>query len=52
MPVQQTLITDYTDFVVRVAQAGHISTFAAACRLASAGVPLETALQRLARRSA
>ena len=43
---------DYVDLVAWSAESGHITTYAAACRLAAAGVPIETALRKLARRPA
>ena len=43
---------DYVDLVVWSAEAGHMTTYAAACRLAAAGVPIETALRKLTRRAA
>ena len=46
------LLRDYVDLVAWSAESGHITTYSAACRLAAAGVPIETALRKLARRSA
>lgn len=46
------LLRDYVDLVAWSAAAGHMTTYAAACRMADAGVPIETALRRLARRTA
>ena len=46
------LMRDYVDLVAWSAEAGHITIYAAACRLADAGVPIETALRKLARRPA
>lgn len=46
------LLRDYVDLVAWSHDAGHISTYAAACRLAAAGVPIRTALRTLSRRSA
>ena len=46
------LLRDYIDLTAWSAQAGHISTYAAACRMAAAGVPIETALRKLAGRVA
>lgn len=46
------LLRDYIDLVSWSAEAGHITTYAAACRLAAAGVPIETAIRKLARRAA
>lgn len=46
------LLRDYIDLVAWSAEAGHITAYAAACRLAAAGVPIETALRKLARRAA
>ncbi len=46
------LLRDYVDLVAWSADAGHITTFAAACRLAAAGVPIETARRKLAGRAA
>ena len=43
---------DYVDLVAWSAEAGHMTTYAAACRLAAAGVPIETALRKLAGRVA
>jgi len=43
---------DYVDLVAWSAEAGHMTTYAAACRLAAAGVPIETALRKLAGRAA
>lgn len=42
------LLRDYVDLVAWSAESGHITTYAAACRLAAAGVPIETALRKLA----
>ena len=42
---------DYVDLVAWSAEAGHMTTYAAACRLAAAGVPIETALRKLAGRA-
>ena len=47
-----TMLRDYVDLVAWSAESGHITTYAAACRLAAAGVPIETALRKLARRPA
>jgi hypothetical protein len=46
------LLRDYVDLVARSAEAGHMSIYAAACRLHCAGVPIETALRKLAGRTA
>ena len=46
------LLRDYIDLTAWSAESGHITTYAAACRLAAAGVPIETALRKLARRPA
>lgn len=46
------LLRDYIDLTAWSAKAGHITTYAAACRLAAAGVPIKTALRKLARRAA
>ena len=46
------VLRDYIDLTAWCAAAGHITTYAAACRLAAAGVPIETALRKLARRAA
>ena len=46
------LLRDYIDLVAWSHDAGHITTHAAACRMAAAGVPIETALRKLARRAA
>ena len=46
------LLRDYVDLVAWSAKAGHITTYTAACRLAAAGVPIETALRKLAGRVA
>lgn len=46
------LMRDYVDLVTWSAEAGHMTTYAAACRLADAGVPIETALRKLTRRTA
>lgn len=46
------LLRDYVELVAWSAEAGHITTYAAACRLAEAGVPIETALRKLAGRAA
>lgn len=46
------LLREYVDLVAWSAGSGHITTYAAACRLAAAGVPIETALRKLARRAA
>ena len=46
------MLRDYIDLTAWSAQAGHITTYAAACRMAAAGVPIEAALRKLARRSA
>lgn len=46
------LMRDYVDLIAWSAEAGHMTTYAAACRLAAAGVPIETALRKLARRTA
>jgi hypothetical protein len=46
------LLRDYVDLLAWSAEAGSISTYSAACRMADAGVPLNTALRKLARRAA
>ncbi len=46
------LLRDYVDLVAWSAESGHITTYAAACRLAAAGVPIEPALRKLAGRVA
>ena len=46
------LLRDYVDLTAWSAKAGHITTYAAACRFAAAGVPIETALRKLTRRAA
>ena len=46
------LMRDYVDLLAWSAEAGHMTTYAAACRLAAAGVPIETALRKLAGRAA
>ena len=46
------LLRDYVDLLAWSAQVGQITTYAAACRMAAAGVPIETALRKLARRPA
>ena len=46
------LLRDYVDLVAWSTESGHITTYAAACRLAAAGVPIETALRNLAGRAA
>ena len=46
------LLRDYVELVAWSAKVGHITTYSAACRLAAAGVPIETALRKLARRAA
>ena len=46
------LLRDYIDLTAWSAKTGHITTYAAASRLAAAGVPIETALRKLARRAA
>ena len=46
------LLRDYVELVAWSAEAGHITIYAAACRLAAAGAPIEIALRKLARRSA
>ncbi|MBP9032768.1 MAG: hypothetical protein KBG29_02665 [Pseudomonadales bacterium] len=46
------LLRDYVDLTAWSAKAGHITTYAAACRMAAAGVPIETALRKLAGRRA
>lgn len=46
------LLRDYVDLVAWCATAGHMTTYAAACRFAAAGVPIEIALRKLARRAA
>ena len=46
------LLRDYVDLIAWSAQVGRITTYAAACRMAAAGVPIEAALRKLARRSA
>lgn len=43
------LLRDYVALVAWSHDAGHMSTYAAACRLAAAGVPIRTALRTLAR---
>ena len=45
------LMRDYVDLVAWSAEAGHITIYAAACRLADAGVPIEAALRALTRRT-
>ena len=46
------IMRDYVDLLAWSAEAGHMTTYAAACRLAAAGVPIETALRKLAGRAA
>ena len=46
------LLRDYIDLTAWSAKAGHITTYAAACRMAAAGVPIEIALRKLAGRAA
>lgn len=46
------LLRDYVDLLVWSAEVGQISTYAAACRMAAAGVPIEAALRTLVRRTA
>ncbi len=46
------LLRDYVDLVAWSHEAGHMTTYAAACRMASAGVPIATALRTLAGRTA
>ena len=46
------LLRDYVDLLAWSAEVGHITTYAAACRLAAAGVPIETAIRKLAGRAA
>ena len=46
------LLRDYVDLLAWSAEVGQITTYAAACRMAAAGVPIEAALRKLARRSA
>ena len=46
------LLRDYVELVAWSAEVGHITTYAAACRMAAAGVPIETALRKLAGRAA
>ena len=46
------LMRDYIELVAWSCDAGHMTTYAAACRFAAAGVPIETALRKLARRAA
>lgn len=46
------LLRDYVDLTAWSAESGHISTYASACRMAAAGVPIEIALRRLAGRAA
>ena len=46
------LLRDYVDLVAWSAESGHITTYAAACRFAAAGIPIETALRKLAGRAA
>ena len=45
------LLRDYVELVAWSAEAGHMTTYAAACRLADADVPIETALRKLTRRA-
>lgn len=46
------LMRDYVDLLAWSAEAGQITTYAAACRMAAAGVPIEAALRTLTRRTA
>lgn len=46
------LMRDYVDLLAWSAEVGQITTYAAACRMAAAGVPIETALRKLAGRAA
>ena len=46
------LMRDYVDLLAWSAEVGHITTYAAACRMAAAGVAIETALRKLAGRVA
>ena len=46
------LLRDYVDLLAWSVEVGALSTYTAACRLAAAGVPIETALRKLARRPA
>lgn len=46
------LLRDYVDLTAWSAKAGNITIYAAACRLAAAGVPIDTALRKLAGRAA
>lgn len=46
------LLRDYVDLTAWCAEAGHITIYAAACRFAAAGVPIEAALRTLVRRTA
>lgn len=46
------LMRDYVDLLAWSAEVGQITTYAAACRMAAAGVPIETALRKLTRRAA
>ena len=47
-----SLLRDYVDLLAWSAEVGQITTYAAACRMAAAGVPIETALRKLTRRAA
>lgn len=46
------LLRDYVDLTAWCAETGHITIYAAACRFAAAGVPIETAIRKLARGAA
>lgn len=47
-----SLLRDYIDLLAWSAETGQMTTYAAACRMAAAGVPIETAIRKLARRAA
>lgn len=46
------LMRDYVDLLAWSAEVGQITTYAAACRMAAVGVPIEAALRTLTRRTA
>lgn len=46
------LLRDYVDLLAWSHEAGHITTYAAACRMAAAGVPIQSALRTLVGRKA
>lgn len=46
------LMRDYVDLLAWSAEVGQLTTYAAACRMAAAGVPIEAALRTLTRRTA